>query len=149
MNKSVIGCGLGLGLPPRHGPTDPFPGGHSNGGMMAHRLGEELPNRIAAIVSVAGAHIPESTAARQIPVMQIHSIDDPRALYAGGLGPPFPFTANRVLHPPVEATLAASANGTVAMQRRQKGSSASPASRRRGTWSMNTAATARKWPCGN
>ena len=81
--------------------------GHSNGGMMAHRLGEALPQRIAAIASVAGAHIPAGGAGRALPVLQIHSVDDPRALYAGGLGPPFPFTDARVLHASVEATLSA------------------------------------------
>jgi len=81
--------------------------GHSNGGMMAHRLGEALPDTFAAIVSVAGAHIPEIVIGRAVPVLHIHSVDDPRALYAGGLGPPFPLTTNRVLHPSVEDTLAA------------------------------------------
>ena len=81
--------------------------GHSNGGMMAHRLGEELPDRIAAIVSVAGTHVPEHAAGNPMPVMHIHSVDDPRALYAGGLGPPFPFTSNRILHPSVESALSA------------------------------------------
>jgi polyhydroxybutyrate depolymerase len=33
-------------------------------------------------------------------------VDDPRALYAGGLGPAFPFTKVRVRHNPVEAELA-------------------------------------------
>jgi polyhydroxybutyrate depolymerase len=81
--------------------------GHSNGGMMAHRVGVALPAKVAAIVSVAGARIPEPGNGRAVPVLHIHSVDDPRALYAGGLGPPFPFTTNRVLHPSVEATLAA------------------------------------------
>lgn len=80
--------------------------GHSNGGMMAHRLGEALPETIAAIVSVAGAHVPTVSGGRAVPVLHIHSVDDPRALYAGGLGPPFPFTGSRVLHPSVDATLA-------------------------------------------
>ncbi len=84
-----------------------YAAGHSNGGMMAHRLGEELADRIAAIVSVAGAHVPSTRGGRAVPVLQIHSVDDPRALYFGGLGPPFPFTGSRVLHPAVEATLAA------------------------------------------
>jgi len=76
--------------------------GHSNGGMMAHRLGEALPDRLAAVASVAGAYIPTSAPAdRAIPVMHIHSIDDPRALYYGGLGPPFPLTRQRAMHPPV------------------------------------------------
>ena len=81
--------------------------GHSNGGMMAHRIGESLSNRIAAIASVAGAHVPDIRRGRALPVLHIHSIDDPRALYHGGLGPPFPFTSNRVLHPSVDATLSA------------------------------------------
>ena len=81
--------------------------GHSNGGMMAYRLGEALPERIAAIASVAGARVPGAGGGRAMPVLQIHSVDDPRALYGGGLGPPFPFTDIRVLHPSVEATLAA------------------------------------------
>ena len=79
--------------------------GHSNGGMMAYRLAEELPDRIAAIVSVAGAKLPASTGGRPVPVLHIHSLDDPRAPYGGGLGPPFPFTNSRVLHVGVEATV--------------------------------------------
>jgi polyhydroxybutyrate depolymerase len=91
-------------------PLDPhriYASGHSNGGMMAHRLGEVLAQRFAAIASVAGAHIPAEHVGRAVPVLQIHSIDDPRALYYGGLGPPFPLTGTRVLHPSVEATLTA------------------------------------------
>ena len=37
--------------------------------------------------------------------MHIHSVDDPRALYGGGLGPAFPFTSTRVLHQPVDAMI--------------------------------------------
>jgi polyhydroxybutyrate depolymerase len=81
--------------------------GHSNGGMMAHRLGEALPQRFAAIASVAGAHVPSTAMGRAMPVLHIHSEDDPRALYRGGLGPPFPMTNSRVLHPAVDATLSA------------------------------------------
>jgi polyhydroxybutyrate depolymerase len=81
--------------------------GHSNGGMMAHRLGEALPDKIAAIASVAGAHVPTNGTGRTMPVLHIHSEDDPRALYRGGLGPPFPFTNSRVLHPAVDAALSA------------------------------------------
>jgi len=66
-----------------------YAAGHSNGGMMAHRLGDELSGRIAAIASVAGARVPTSRGGRAVPVLQIHSEDDPRALYHGGLGPPF------------------------------------------------------------
>lgn len=80
--------------------------GHSNGGMMAHRLGEALPEKIAAIVSVAGAHVAAWASGHAMPVLHIHSVDDPRALYAGGLGPPFPFTSRRVVHPSVDLTVA-------------------------------------------
>jgi len=80
--------------------------GHSNGAMMAYRLAAELPDRIAAVAPVAGAMVVRSFAARRpVPIMHIHSVDDPRALYRGGLGPPFPFTNARVQHPSVEATI--------------------------------------------
>jgi polyhydroxybutyrate depolymerase len=80
--------------------------GHSNGGIMAHRLAAERAGIIAAIAPVAGALDLRSFAPiRAVPVLQIHSVDDPRALYAGGLGPPFPGTDNRVFHQPVQAGL--------------------------------------------
>ena len=80
--------------------------GLSNGAMMSYRLGAELSDLIAAIAPVAGSMtVPSITAPRSVPLMHIHSVDDPRALYAGGLGPPFPFTNQRVLHPGVEDTL--------------------------------------------
>ncbi len=81
--------------------------GMSNGAMMAYRLGAEAAARIAAIAPVAGGMVVESFhPARPVPVMHFHSIDDPRALYDGGLGPPFPFTRSRVLHPAVESVIA-------------------------------------------
>jgi polyhydroxybutyrate depolymerase len=95
-------------------PARVYATGLSNGAMMAYRLAAELSDRIAAIAPVAGTiaveHFPT---ARSVPVMHIHSVDDPRALYAGGLGPPFPMTNMRVMHLAVEAGLAdwAKANG--------------------------------------
>ncbi len=93
----------------RRQPYDPsrvYATGLSNGAMMAYRLAAELSDRIAAIAPVAGAiaveHFP---AARSVPVMHIHSADDPRAPFAGGLGPPFPMTSTRVMHLPVDAAL--------------------------------------------
>lgn len=88
-------------------PSRIYAAGHSNGGMMAYRLGLALSDRLAAIASVAGAMVvPDPRPPlRPVPVLHIHSVDDPRALYAGGLGPPFPLTDHRVLHPPVEETL--------------------------------------------
>jgi polyhydroxybutyrate depolymerase len=80
--------------------------GHSNGGMMAHRLGAERSGLFAAIVAVGGAlDLAQFAPTEPVAVLQIHSIDDPRALYAGGLGPPFPGTSHRVQHQPVMAGL--------------------------------------------
>jgi polyhydroxybutyrate depolymerase len=85
----------------------------SNGAMMAYRLAAELPNRIAAIAPVAGAMVLPGKIPHAVPVLHIHSVDDPRALYEGGLGPAFPMTNTRVQHPAVSETLArwSAANG--------------------------------------
>jgi len=81
--------------------------GHSNGAMMAYRLAAEAAERIAAIAPVAGAmQLASFAPARPMPVLHVHSVDDPRALYLGGLGPPFPFTRVRVEHNAVEGALA-------------------------------------------
>jgi polyhydroxybutyrate depolymerase len=78
--------------------------GHSNGAIMAYRLAAERADRIAAIVPVAGAMAVQTFApSRAVPVLHIHSVDDPRALYAGGLGPPFPLTNHRETHEPVQS----------------------------------------------
>jgi polyhydroxybutyrate depolymerase len=81
--------------------------GLSNGAMMAYRLAAEAPELVAAIAAVAGASAvlpmyPEVT----VPVLHIHSVDDTRALYAGGVGPPYPLTNTRVTHPAVEPMIA-------------------------------------------
>jgi polyhydroxybutyrate depolymerase len=77
--------------------------GLSNGAMMAQRLAAEAAGRIAAVAPVAGSLVLVRMApARAMPVMHVHSVDDPRALWGGGLGPPFPGTSSRVLHPAVE-----------------------------------------------
>jgi polyhydroxybutyrate depolymerase len=78
--------------------------GHSNGAIFAHRLAAERSDLIAAIAPVAGAlDLAHFAPARSVPVLQIHSVDDPRALYDGGVGPPFPGTSRRVHHQPVQA----------------------------------------------
>ena len=80
--------------------------GHSNGAIFAHRLAAERSGIIAAIAPVAGAlDVRTFAPTRAVPVMQIHSVDDPRALYAGGFGPPFPGTDVRVLHQSVQSGL--------------------------------------------
>lgn len=82
--------------------------GMSNGSMMAQRLAREAPTRIAAIATVSGANaLGDAPLTPPVPLLHIHSVDDPRALYAGGLGPAFPGTHLRNQHPPVEATLRA------------------------------------------
>jgi polyhydroxybutyrate depolymerase len=80
--------------------------GHSNGAILAHRLATERSGIVAAIAPVAGAlDLATFAPTRAVPVLQIHSVDDPRALYGGGLGPAFPGTDNRVFHQPVTAGL--------------------------------------------
>jgi polyhydroxybutyrate depolymerase len=80
--------------------------GHSNGAIMAYRLAAERADRIAAIVPVAGAmSVAAFSPSRPVPVLHIHSVDDPRALYDGGIGPPFPGTNNRETHQPVQKGL--------------------------------------------
>ena len=95
-------------------PARVYATGLSNGAMMADRLGAELSDRIAAVAAVAGVIAVERfPAARRVPVMHIHSMDDPRAPYAGGLGPLFPSTNTRVMHLAVDVAVAdwAQANG--------------------------------------
>jgi polyhydroxybutyrate depolymerase len=80
--------------------------GHSNGAIMAYRLAAERADLVAAIVPVAGAmSLDRFAPSRPVPVLHIHSVDDPRALYAGGVGPPFPGTNNRVTHAAVDDAL--------------------------------------------
>jgi polyhydroxybutyrate depolymerase len=80
--------------------------GLSNGAMMAYRMAAEAGDLVAAIAPVAGAmKLEEFSPGRPIPILHIHSVDDPRALYNGGTGPPFPLTDATVDHEPVEAVL--------------------------------------------
>ncbi len=80
--------------------------GHSNGAMMAYRLAAEAADRIAAVAGVAGAmNLDGFAPVRPVPILHVHSLDDPRAPWAGGPGPSFPFTRARVVHAGVEAEL--------------------------------------------
>ncbi|MDD2942437.1 MAG: alpha/beta fold hydrolase [bacterium] len=81
-----------------HDKTRLYLAGHSNGAMMAYRIAQERPDRIAAIAAVAAVRPTEKKTTRVIPILQIHSIDDPRAPYNGGIGPRFPYTNHRVKH---------------------------------------------------
>jgi polyhydroxybutyrate depolymerase len=107
MNQRVDDVGFGIAVLDdlaRRTSIDPrrvYATGHSNGAMMAYRLGAERADRIAAIVPVAGGiSIDQFAPRRRIAVLAIHSVDDPRALYDGGLGPPFPGTNVRSSHRP-------------------------------------------------
>ena len=81
--------------------------GLSNGAMMAYRLAAEAGDRIAAIAPVAGGMVVDAIRSpRPVPILHMHSLDDPRALYGGGLGPPFPFTNTRVMQPNMDSVIA-------------------------------------------
>jgi polyhydroxybutyrate depolymerase len=82
--------------------------GLSNGGFMAHRLACDRADKIAAIVSVAGAGWAD--ASRCVPsapvsVLEIHTADDPVVKYAGGPG----VLEGKAPYPSVDATVAQSA----------------------------------------
>jgi polyhydroxybutyrate depolymerase len=108
----------------KHYPIDPqrvYVTGMSNGAKMAFYLAEKLPDRIAAIAPVAGGRMPDtSQQLKPMPVMYFHSIDDPRAIYKGGLGPSFPLTNQRVQHPNIDSVLAAWARIDGCSERRKE-----------------------------
>ncbi len=69
---------------------------------MTYRLASEASDLVTAIAPVAGTSMGISRMnAQPMPLLHIHSVDDPRALYEGGLGPVFPGTDVRVEHSPV------------------------------------------------
>lgn len=67
-----------------------FATGISNGGAMSHRLACDLPDRISAIVSVAGGaqvqEVPGCDPAAAVPVMEIHGTNDLCWGYDGTVG---------------------------------------------------------------
>ena len=64
-------------------PARVYATGHSNGAMMAYRMAIDASDRIAAVAPVAGAmQAPGFPPPRPVPVLHIHSVDDPRALLA-------------------------------------------------------------------
>jgi polyhydroxybutyrate depolymerase len=88
-------------------PTRVYAVGHSNGGMMAYRLAAREGARIAAVASVAGPDMSESfPSGPPVPVLHIHSVDDPRATYQGGESRTFAFVSNHVAFRSVDDTLA-------------------------------------------
>ncbi len=80
--------------------------GLSNGAMMTYRLAAEASDQIAAIAPVAGAMMVENISpSHPVPIMHIHSLDDPRAPYEGGKTYLIPLTHKQEYHPPVERGL--------------------------------------------
>jgi len=62
-----------------------FATGFSNGGFLAHRLGCELPDRIAAIASVSGVMgVEPCVPSRPVAVLHIHGTHDLVVPYGGG-----------------------------------------------------------------
>lgn len=78
---------------------------------MCYRMARDHPELFAAIAPVAGTNVcqlPTAPSPRhRVPTLHICSADDPRVLYQGGLGPPFPFTNIRHHWPPLEESFLA------------------------------------------
>jgi polyhydroxybutyrate depolymerase len=87
-------------------PTRVYATGHSNGAMMAYRLAADASTHIAAIVPVSGADVTVDFApAAPVSVLHVHSVDDPRALYAGGQATNLWGGGKKIVHRPVAAGL--------------------------------------------
>ena len=71
---------------PRVDPNRVYVIGHSNGGFMAHRLACEAGDRLAAVISVAGAAPASETVCPRaaLAVLEIHGTADPFVHYEGG-----------------------------------------------------------------
>jgi polyhydroxybutyrate depolymerase len=68
--------------------------GHSNGGFMSHRMACERADRIAAIVSLAGAVWKDEakcTPSQPVSVLQVHGTLDAVILYGGGFNATFEY----------------------------------------------------------
>lgn len=72
---------------PKLSPQKVYLTGISNGAMMCYRLASELSNKITAIAPVAGPMmITENVPQRPVPVLHIHSVNDKKVPYDGGIG---------------------------------------------------------------
>ena len=66
--------------------------GLSNGAMMVYRIAAEYPERIAAIAPIAGTMLVDAIQGRApMPILHIHSLNDPRVPYEGRPGAHFRF----------------------------------------------------------
>jgi polyhydroxybutyrate depolymerase len=75
--------------------------GHSNGGMLSYRLACETPGKIAAI-AVSGCSMvvkQPCNPSRPVPVLHMHSVQDDRVLYTGGVG------ITGVYFPPIDSVM--------------------------------------------
>ena len=64
-----------------------YASGMSNGGILSHRLGCDLAERIRAIGPVSGTDMTSSCVpSRAVPIMEIHGTADTNVPYGGGLG---------------------------------------------------------------
>ena len=84
--------------------------GHSNGGFMSYRLACDHADRIAAIVSLAGATWSDPSQCRPsepVAVLQIHGTADDTVLYRGGTTSDVGIDMHGARYPGVDATIAA------------------------------------------
>ena len=82
--------------------------GFSNGGFMALRMACDHAERLASVVSVAGAGFADPSRcspAAPVSVLQVHGRDDDRILYGGGLSRPYG-DRPRVRYPGAAETMA-------------------------------------------
>lgn len=71
----------------RNNPIDPtrvYVTGMSNGGMMSHRVAQEMGDVVAAVGSVAGAMNSTPQRGPKVGVLMIHGKEDRHVLYGGG-----------------------------------------------------------------
>jgi polyhydroxybutyrate depolymerase len=77
--------------------------GMSNGAMMAYRLACEIPEKLAAIIPVAGTlAVDDCGSAKEVPVLHIHCDEDTHVPIEGGRGED---SATRVEHRSVPETM--------------------------------------------
>lgn len=79
-------------------PRRVFVVGHSNGGFMAHRMACDRADRVAAIVSLAGANWKDLSScqpSQPVAVLQVHGTMDQTIAYDGGTLGPYAFPGAR------------------------------------------------------
>jgi polyhydroxybutyrate depolymerase len=69
-------------------PDRVYVGGFSDGAMMTYRFASEASELLAAAVVVGGPAPSGSAPSTPVPLLHVHSVDDPLATYEGGIGSP-------------------------------------------------------------